>query len=206
MANESGIVWDPAEIKVVTHNEAIRKRPAMYIGPLDDPALPTKLLREALNVAFKKVGQVNDIRIYLSYRIGDARVSFDASFPVEMQENGKRMSELLLTQFFGYPGAPIRGHQASLHDGLPTLVALCSDFDFYTCSDGYEWYQFLEKGIPGDFTKTCECDAKRTEFMFTLDETIFGANRRFDTEAIRIWLAESFSPEHFIVEDYQPSL
>lgn len=194
------------DIQVLSVNEAMRKRPAMYVGPLDDPKTPTNLLKEALCVAIDKVDEVKDLRISLGYRIGDARISFDVSFPVNLHKNGKRMAELLLTQLFGCREIKSPGNKSLCTMGLVTLVALCSEFNFDTCSDGFEWYQSFENGVPGEFVQGGECDAKRTEFMFTLDESIFGANRRIDAEALRAWLSETFTPEQFTIEDYQPSV
>jgi len=203
---------EAATIGILTLTEAIRKRPAMYVGPIVNPMLPNNLLKEALEVAFVIVDKVTEVNVTFCRLLGEVRVSFNASFPVALHPSGKREAEMLMTEQRSLKAEAPKLGTLSLDSlgldslGLVSLVTLCSEFDFNTCSEGYEWIQSFEKGIPGEFVRTVECDAKRTEFMFTLDESIFDANRRFDAEAIRSWLAETFTPEQFTVEDYQPSL
>jgi DNA gyrase/topoisomerase IV subunit B len=44
--------YSAADIQVLTGLEAIRKRPSMYVGPLDDSTLLSKLVIESCCMAF----------------------------------------------------------------------------------------------------------------------------------------------------------
>ncbi len=43
--------YDQGKIQLVTAAEAIRGRPAMFVGPLDDPSLFNRLIQESLCIA-----------------------------------------------------------------------------------------------------------------------------------------------------------
>jgi DNA gyrase/topoisomerase IV subunit B len=95
--------YDASKIQVLEPLEAIRKRPAMYAGPLDDPTLPSRLILESCCIALEsaKKGEVTEISIDI-LSDNSARVKDNGpGWPTGMAKCGKNWVYLIMTAIAG---------------------------------------------------------------------------------------------------------
>lgn len=179
----------------LTSLEVVRKRPAMYVGPLDSPFLPTKLLQEGLCLFLGHGGQETScttIRVELGDGDGRAFVQGDGPGLPMHDVNGKPFAELLLTRLFACRDAKRPGDQEVCQIGVTVLVALCSSFEAKTFSEGFEWTMLFEAGVAlGPFLKGAPTTRQGTELRFQLDAAIV-QHRSFDAACLRWWAKRHF--------------
>lgn len=172
------------EIEALETWEAIRKRPAMYVGPLDNPQLPLELVTDTLCEAraAHRRGQATHIQIN-AFPKGVGGLSSDRiqviddgpGWPVDLHPKlGKRMAERLLTDIFGCRDFKEEGAKSFCNSGIVVVNALCSSFEFTTWRDGRAWSQRYEGGRPVTaFTDNGDAEGVHgTQFFFTLDATL----------------------------------
>lgn len=181
------------DITVLETWEAIRKRPTMYIGPLDDPGLPNRLLQEALCVtrsAHFKGEPITSISIDI-FNNGRAVLKDDGpGWDVSVQKCGKRSAELILSALFACKEAKDPERKGLCNLGVVTLVALCSEFEFKTHREGHAWWQRFEKGRPVTaFTDQGPSTGRGTFMAFELDADIL-PTRGFDASGLEAYAAE----------------
>lgn len=180
----SGETFEATEIEVLESWEAIRKRPAMYIGPLDNPRVPTELVIDTLcearaahrrgkathiqiNVFPKGVGGLSSDRIQV--------IDDGPGWPVHVHPKyGKHAPELLLTQLAGCREFKEVGDKQFCNAGIVVVNALCSSFEFTTWRDDRAWSQRYEGGRPvTEFTDNGPAEGVHgTQFFFTLDASL----------------------------------
>jgi DNA gyrase/topoisomerase IV subunit B len=181
--------YDSDSIEALTGLEAVRRRPAMYIGATDDPALPVRLFMQALCHAVDCAidGRCREIAIRIDGR--DAAVAYDAGMPLDRNyDDGETVAVMFLTLHAGCRN--LKKHIAvgdELCDlGLVVLNALCETMTVETVhAQRTATYRFAQ-GRQIEASEIAEIDAEdRTIMQFRLDPEILGDNVVFDHAALR---------------------
>lgn len=172
---------------------AVRKRPGMYLGPLDAPDLANELLREALCCARDDAfqGRCTSVEIELE-RAGRAIVRDDGpGLPLEADANGLRKAEAYLSVLFacsaGKSDPAIA--ESTCAFGLAVLNAVSSTFRARVYAGGEIWEQEYAFGRAlSPFAVVGASDRHGTELAFTLDPSIV-AFPEFDLTRLEQWIA-----------------
>lgn len=161
----------PADLQVLTGWDAIRRRPVMYVGPLNNPKLPTQMLGEALHLTrtAARLGEVKKVTVRIFGRLVYI-VDDGPGWDVSMSVGGKRVAERMLSEMHACRG-PDHAHTCNI--GLMALIALSSEFLFVTFRDGYAWEQVFREGHPlTPFERHGESSHHGTVLSFILDPTV----------------------------------
>src|SRR4051794_40564708 len=139
-------------IKVLSASEAIRRRPAMYVGPVDDPLAATRLLQESLCLALDAAccGTCTRIDVTL-HRDGSATVADDGpGLSLRPIRGGLTEAEVLLTCLFACRDhkADRRAGEAACQIGIAVTNALSEWLTVTTTYEGRRWRQRYERGVP----------------------------------------------------------
>lgn len=174
------MTYDPSGIKVLTLDEAIRKRPGMFIGDVESA-------EGANNIVFELVANVIDQ--FLADRA--TRCSVDLSdFDVCVVDDGPGLSFAGKAENASVSGAQYtlenlhfranaNGHVPHVHlvfngVGLAAVNALCSQFKLTSRDGVHEWQLSYEKGkLVGEVIKVKNTAASGTTISLRLDEEIF---------------------------------
>lgn len=186
------------EIEVLEGLEAVRRRPAMYLGPLDDPLLATRLLLEAFCIARDEAaaGACTRVTIELGEK-GKATVSDDGpGLPPDLAEK-------LMTQLFACRNQ--RRHvvrpETLCDHGLAVLNAVCESVELTVWSEGFRFTQSYAAGKPTTAFERHEATERHgTSISLALDRTIL-TSAEFSTEWLREWLGKHAGSLRFEVTD-----
>lgn len=185
--------YTPDDIQVIDAMTAIRTRPEMYVGPLDDPAAINTLLTEALCVALDNAssGCASEVAITL-HDDGSASVRDDGlGLNVEIVNNGMTAIEMLFTQLYACREAK-RNHvnQALCGPGIVVTNALSQMLKVETVQNGWLWQQQYSRGhAKGPIQKTQPSTQRWQQITFLPDPEIFGA-RRLSPDYFAEWFAQ----------------
>lgn len=182
-------------IEVLQGMDAIRRRPQVYVGPLDAPLLPNILLREALCCARDEAlqGKCRQVSVTLLDR-GIATVRDDGpGLPLTLGPCGRRTAEIYLTELHACAsGKSSKEFALSTCDlSLAVLNALCSTLRLRIFADGSEWCQHYEYGVAKDSLQIVgESKETGTELSFQLDATLLTAIE-YDFGEFASWAGEN---------------
>jgi DNA gyrase subunit B len=183
----------PAGIETLTAVEGIRRRPEMYIGrALNDPSVPTILLRETFCLALDDVlgGCCN--RIDVCQQTDDAVAVADngPGIPVTIDVDNRSSLDVLMTELYACRDRKKHPHVAHRLCGAGLVVANAlserAAFDSYV--DGVHWRQTFTFGH-ADAGPIRVADTDRTGKMITIKPdfaVIPGATYNFQEAAA--WL------------------
>ena len=185
---------DPvSNVRIVTATEAIRMRPAFYLGPLDAPTLLNRLVQEALCLAAEEsvLGHCTQVRVAVQ---ADATVTLrdnGRGLPMELDRDGVSLAEHLLTKLFA-----CREHkedrqlaETCCDVGLVVVNALSEWFRIRNFRDGACWLQVYNRGEPeGPFKRVTTTTESGVELSFKPDSSIFG-QLAFDAPELARWFA-----------------
>lgn len=185
------MVYHASNIPIISAIEAIRHRPAMYLGPLDEPSLLNRLIHETLCVAVDEA---------LSGYCTEIRVEVDPGGSVRVQDNGRGLSmkptpdgpplaEVLLTQVFACREHKRNPDAVGCCDvGLVVTNALSEWLVVKNCHEGVCWVQEYCRGQPlAPFRREGETTETGLEFRFQPDQTILGP-LSFHAQELAEWL------------------
>lgn len=191
-----GTVNYPAtEIQVLEGFQAIRKRPRMYVGDLDDPQTPTKMLQGALCEALVDAceGTCTELCIVVN-RNGSWGVSQDNPWSVEIVEKATKAkgrnvhkAELIMTEIYACRDSKPEDQKRRCDVGLAALTALSVEASIIVAKDGYEWHQKYEKGVPQPWSVGPGDSKQGTYIWFKLDESLL-PQREVDFDKFLDWL------------------
>jgi DNA gyrase subunit B len=168
---------DPeSEIVALEGLEAVRMRPAMYVGPVTASEMGNRLLKEALCCARDEALQGRCTQATVTLRAdGSAMVRDDGpGLPLQVTPSGLRVAETYLTKLYACAsGKTPAVAKTTCTVGLAVLNALCHALRLRVFQDGVEWRQSYAKGVPTEPLTPVGPTAERgTELSFVLDRGV----------------------------------
>ncbi len=187
--------YNADSIKVLGGMEAVRKRPAMYIGSTGEMGLH-HLVYEVVDNSVDEAlaGHANQIEVTIHLDNSITVVDNGRGIPVDMMDiDGEKIpaAQVVLTKLHAGGKFDASSYKVSggLHGvGVSCVNALSEEFDLEIWRDGFTWEQTYSKGDPTSKLKKAGASKKLgTKIRFLPDRSIFTATEyNFDTLAQRL--------------------
>ena len=195
LKNMNSAAYTADQIQVLEGLEAVRRRPGMYIGGIDQAALHHMVYEVVDNAVDEAMAERCDqIEVVLHKDKSISVIDDGAGIPVGIQkQTGLSALTVVMTKLhaggkFGGGGYKVSG---GLHGvGVSAVNALSTWFESTVRRDGKIYRQRFERGVPVTDVKVIGKTSKSdtgTQQRFMYDETIFDddAEYRFETLVLR---------------------
>ncbi len=183
---------EESEIEVVPAVEAVRRRPEMYMGPLDDPGIGNCFIIESLCTSFDQVvaGKCTQIKV----TVDGNRISVEDNGPglsMRRLPNGLVKAEVLMTALFAC--RHMKEHQVIgenfCRGGMAVVNALSSQCTVDNRTDGRHWQQTYQRGIPeGPFEDLGNASQSGFAIQLMPDHDLI-PSPVYDVDALTRWLS-----------------
>ena len=186
--------YDSSSIKVLEGLEAVRLRPAMYIGSTGESGLHHLVYEVVDNSVDEAMGGYCD-EVTATIHIDDSITITDngRGIPVDIKEEfGISAAQIVMTKLHAGGKFDSNSYKVSggLHGvGVSCVNALAETLHLEIWRDGYTWEQEFERGLPkGQLTRTGKAGRKHgTRITFKADGTIMETTKfNFDTLSTRL--------------------
>ncbi len=187
-------VYDSTSIKVLEGLEAVRLRPAMYIGSTGESGLH-HLVYEVVDNSVDEAlaGHATEVSVTIHSDDSITVIDNGRGIPVDMhKEEGVSAAQVVLTKLHAGGKFDSNSYKVSggLHGvGVSCVNALSEAFHLEIWRDGFTWEQDYAKGIPlAPLAKAGKAGKKTgTKITFKADPTIMDATKyNFDTLSQRL--------------------
>ena len=190
---KNGLNYDASSITVLKGLEAVRRRPAMYIGDVGPRGLH-HLVYEVVDNSIDEAmaGFCSNIRVEIEQDNSITVTDNGRGIPVDMHPTQKKSAlEVVMTMLhaggkFDHASYKVSG---GLHGvGVSVVNALSEWCKVEVCRDGAKYSQEYKRGIPtGDVKKIGACKDSGTKTTFLADHEIFSkVDFKFDILASRM--------------------